>query len=601
MNQLSKMPAKSRWMVRISELLPNPIGDDTLYEFIELKNYSNYSILLCGVSIDTGDHTTKFLLDDYILSPQAFLSLERPRTRVTLGNEKGKVRLVSSLSGNLKVLDEVIYDQSQEGWSYARTDTEWWTWTKSPTLGAKNRFDTGVIASRFHSDGVILSSLLPNAPASDSTSEWIELKNTNSEYRSLVGWKLFETKMKKTVSLDNFSIVPGSTLRLWSSETKLQLPNAGGKIELLNPYDTVISTIEWPEAKEGSIYHASEFFSDTLSAKAAKVLDGDTFIASFDEVFEKKFGFREISIRLIGIDAPEIAHDGKKAHEYSFEAKENLRALIEGKNIELEFGSEKYDAYGRLLAYVHTDTSQIVQLLILKSGLAQATKEFPHLKQEEFLSFETMAKEKEFGTWSSKPYALSGALITAKIPENQSSLSISGAILSNLKNEYRNQKIVITEVYASPKTALQASIQSFATLEIPHDMLSSLRWEGKEWIEVKNLSDTSLNLKGWILRAGTGANLRERVIEQDILILPRSYALLDISDFHLQLRNDGALLELLDPESVVRNAVVYPKLSKGQSYSRRSPAGKSFCITESPTPLKDTRCTGKVKKKRRGK
>lgn len=83
-----------------------------------------------------------------------------------------------------------------------------------------------------------------------------------------------------------------------------------------------------------------------------KVIDGDTI--------EIETGER---VRYLGIDAHELnTFAGQSAKEYH-------QSLVLGKKVRLEFDQEKFDDYGRILAYVWLDDILINEKLI-KEGYA---------------------------------------------------------------------------------------------------------------------------------------------------------------------------------------------------------------------------------------
>lgn len=80
------------------------------------------------------------------------------------------------------------------------------------------------------------------------------------------------------------------------------------------------------------------------------VIDGDTIIVTIDG--------ESVHVRLIGIDTPECAsHDESRNTEEGVIARERMVELIEDTNNEvyLEYDVERYDNYGRLLAYVYVE------------------------------------------------------------------------------------------------------------------------------------------------------------------------------------------------------------------------------------------------------
>ena len=75
-----------------------------------------------------------------------------------------------------------------------------------------------------------------------------------------------------------------------------------------------------------------------------EVIDGDTIAV------ELAGGATE-RVRYIGIDTPESTPD-QPLECFGHEAAEANAALVEGRSVELAFGPELRDDYGRLLAYV---------------------------------------------------------------------------------------------------------------------------------------------------------------------------------------------------------------------------------------------------------
>lgn len=100
--------------------------------------------------------------------------------------------------------------------------------------------------------------------------------------------------------------------------------------------------------------------SDWVSFKVVEVIDGDTVIIDDG---------KNSSVRYLGIDSPEIAIQDSPGDPLSEEALDFNAALVEGKLVRLEFDTEKYDLYGRLLAYVYAD-GLFVNLEMLRNGLA---------------------------------------------------------------------------------------------------------------------------------------------------------------------------------------------------------------------------------------
>ena len=82
-----------------------------------------------------------------------------------------------------------------------------------------------------------------------------------------------------------------------------------------------------------------------------RIVDGDTIKAD------------NLTIRLLGINTPE------RGEQYHDEAEKFLSDLIQNKTVELEFGKDKIDKYGRTLAYIFLNNENINQKQI-ENGFA---------------------------------------------------------------------------------------------------------------------------------------------------------------------------------------------------------------------------------------
>jgi micrococcal nuclease len=129
-------------------------------------------------------------------------------------------------------------------------------------------------------------------------------------------------------------------------------------------------------------------------AKVTRVIDGDTAVL--------EDGAR---VRFLGIDAPEMASDGRPAEPLADQSKDYVVKLIQGKTVRLEYDRERYDRYGRLLAYLYLPDGALVNLLVVRQGLARVYSQAPNLRHQETLNAaqqEAMAAGR--GLWQ-KPLA----------------------------------------------------------------------------------------------------------------------------------------------------------------------------------------------------
>jgi len=122
--------------VQLSELLPNPEGDDAAGEFIELLNCDSRALNLTGWSLSVGTRKYKIAGEQATIESGAWLSLPRSVSKLTLRNGGGDS--VTLLQPDGSVVDKVEYSTAPSGQSYAKVETEW-QWTAEPTPGAANK------------------------------------------------------------------------------------------------------------------------------------------------------------------------------------------------------------------------------------------------------------------------------------------------------------------------------------------------------------------------------------------------------------------------------------------------------------------------------
>lgn len=86
-------------------------------------------------------------------------------------------------------------------------------------------------------------------------------------------------------------------------------------------------------------------------------------------------------LRLIGINTPELARDKQPAEPYAEEAKRRAMHYVpRHSRIDLIYGLERHDRYGRLLVHVILPDGRNLNRLLLHEGLAQAIVVPPNLR-----------------------------------------------------------------------------------------------------------------------------------------------------------------------------------------------------------------------------
>ncbi|GEM_PF-146694 len=153
----------------------------------------------------------------------------------------------------------------------------------------------------------------------------------------------------------------------------------------------------------------------------ADVIDGDTVALNGSDTH----------IRYLEIDAPEVLHSDSPGDPLAEEAKSLNERLVSGKKIRLEFDREKYDPYGRELAYVFAD-GVFVNEEIVREGLARAFIIKPNDRYaDRILSAEEEAKRERRGIW--------GDLSSLKPPPDD----VNFLIKPSQASRYNGQRVVV--------------------------------------------------------------------------------------------------------------------------------------------------------------
>ena len=141
-----------------------------------------------------------------------------------------------------------------------------------------------------------------------------------------------------------------------------------------------------------------EWISPTPEAPALRyevirVIDGDTLLVRIDG--------EEVSIRLIGVDAPESVHpDESRNTPEGIVASDWMKNYMAGKRqVALEYDEELLDHFGRTLAYVYVGDT-LLEDELLRAGMAVTLVMEPNLRyQMHFAEVEREAKNAGAGFW----------------------------------------------------------------------------------------------------------------------------------------------------------------------------------------------------------
>ncbi|MBI1871048.1 MAG: thermonuclease family protein [Chlamydiae bacterium] len=133
--------------------------------------------------------------------------------------------------------------------------------------------------------------------------------------------------------------------------------------------------------------------SDDKNYYVTRVIDGDTIELETGEL-----------VRYIGIDTPEVREkkNGRwiyRPQPFAEEAKALNEKWVEGKKVHLERDVEKFDKYGRVLAYVYVDDFFVNEALV-RQGYARLLTIRPDVKHaHDFKKALEEAKKNHRGMW----------------------------------------------------------------------------------------------------------------------------------------------------------------------------------------------------------
>jgi micrococcal nuclease len=124
-------------------------------------------------------------------------------------------------------------------------------------------------------------------------------------------------------------------------------------------------------------------------ALVVRVIDGDTVVLEGGA-----------HVRVLGIDAPEMEKEGRPAEFLAHKSKAILSELTLNKTVRLEYDRQRYDHYGRLLAYLFLPGGTFVNAELVRQGLARVYFHAPNDRyREPLLAAQKEALEASRGVW----------------------------------------------------------------------------------------------------------------------------------------------------------------------------------------------------------
>ncbi len=128
----------------------------------------------------------------------------------------------------------------------------------------------------------------------------------------------------------------------------------------------------------------------------SQVFDGDTFRTDDSE-----------KVRLLGINAPEIAHNDEPGQPLGKQAKILLTRLIGGKTVKLRLDKDSKDTYGRILAQVYLRNGDWVNAMLVREGMAYVYTFPPNFRwTPALIKAEQEAQPRHLGIWKNERFRI---------------------------------------------------------------------------------------------------------------------------------------------------------------------------------------------------
>lgn len=132
----------------------------------------------------------------------------------------------------------------------------------------------------------------------------------------------------------------------------------------------------------------SAALGDSFRGRVVAVIDGDTLTVSGNR-----------TVRLCGVDAPEIGRKGAPSGFFAVEAARRLQELVKGRAVRVDRVSE--DRYGRTVGIVWLDNDSSINEKMVAEGLAYYYyhSDIPESLRERLLSAQRTAILQRVGFW----------------------------------------------------------------------------------------------------------------------------------------------------------------------------------------------------------
>lgn len=156
----------------------------------------------------------------------------------------------------------------------------------------------------------------------------------------------------------------------------------------------LVSCNKAADTSESATTSADQKPQGLVPAEVVNVVDGDTIDVRLERGQEER-------VRFILVDTPETVHPKKGEEPFGREASDFTKRALSDQEVNLKFGIQERDKYGRILAYVYLKDGTMINELLLEKGLARVVIFPPNTEfVDQFRDIEAQAKKEHKGIWS---------------------------------------------------------------------------------------------------------------------------------------------------------------------------------------------------------
>jgi len=568
----------------INEFLPNPEGTDSDGEFIELKNIGSQAEDLANWIISDSSETNYVInpadFDVTLVPVGGFLVVDRSVSGIALNNSGGDQVELYQPDGIL--LAEVAYSGSTpEGESFARTTSEEFDWTTTPTPGEENVFTQSnqpPVADAGSNIQAAMSELIQfdGSDSYDPDDDLLEYTwdfgdgATASQVAPIHSYSTAGSYVA-TLTVDDGLADNSNSITVLIQENSDSLPpgeysgsivineilpnpegsdSEGEFIELKNIGGEAVNLAGWQLGDSSAARYSIN--SDDLSST---IINPNGLLV----IYRSASG---IALNNSGGDQAALYYPNKEELflvEYS-------ESAPEGKSYSLLSSGE----------WVWTDPTPSAENILVDNN-------HPPVAKIDSVSETKVGKEVTFdASDSSDPDDDSLEYFWAFGDGN----SAEGVETQHAYNELGTYSVALKVVdsnnaFSEASTIITVSDYDYTEKILLNELMPNVAGSDSEgeWIEIVNLEGRTVNLLGWQV-----TDLKDTyTFADDSLMESQGYWLISRSDSGITLNNAGDTVYLINPRGEVVSGVSYGKASEDIAFARQD-FSDNWVWTDIPTP-----------------